>query len=159
MIMEDLKKLLVYFRNALAFSYSWLVLCYALFGMAVKYLTFSYRTGVYPAVKVDMLLKLFLFCTWGSACFVFAFFSKIMRKRGFVFDLTVFFILFIPVEILMFYWMDIFTGPGTAALWIVLGAIVAICYICCLLIDLLVMKKRSKLYTDKLKEYNSKNAA
>ena len=123
--MEDIKKLLVYFRNALAFSYSWLVLCSALVGII----------------------------------YAFAFFSKIMRKRGFVFDLTVFFVLFIPVEILMFYWMDIFTGSGSAALWTILGIFVLICYITCILIDVFIMRKRSKVYTDKLNEYNSRKQA
>ena len=27
--MEDIKKLLIYFRNSVAFSYAWLVLCVA----------------------------------------------------------------------------------------------------------------------------------
>jgi len=157
--MEDIKKLLVYFRNALAFSYSWLVLCYALGSLLLNGISFSDGVAVFPAMRVDMLLKIFLLCAWGSACFVFAFFTKLMKKRGFVFDLTVFFALFIPVEILMFYWMNIFSNAGTVTLWIVLGIVVAICYICCLLIDLLIMRKRSKVYTDKLNEYNSKNGA
>ena len=155
--MEDIKKLLVYFRNALAFSYSWLVLCSALVG--ILYAGLDFRVAVGYSIKCETLLKLLALCAWGSACFVFAFFTKLMKKRGFVFDLTVFFVLFIPVEILMFYWMNIFSSAGTVTLWIVLGIVVAICYICCLLIDLLIMRKRSKVYTDKLNEYNSKNGA
>ena len=157
--MEDIKKLLVYFRNALAFSFSWLVLCYALGRVLLNGITFSDGVAEFPAMRVDMLLKIFLLCAWGSACFVFAFFSKIMRKRGFVLDLTVFFVLFIPVEILMFYWMDIFPGNGTAALWTILGIFVLICYITCILIDVFIMRKRSKVYTDKLNEYNSRKQA
>lgn len=156
--MEDIKKLLVYFRNALAFSYSWLVLCYALTGYAGTIIPLYY-SGVYPALRVDLLLKIFLLCAWGSACFVFAFCTKIMKKRGFLFDLTIFFILFITVEILMFYWMDLFTGAGTVKMWIIFGIFILICYITCILIDVLIMRKRSKVYTDKLNEYNSKNGA
>ena len=101
--MEDIKKLLVYFRNALAFSYSWLVLCSAI-GNAT--------------ISVSFLLKLLLLCAWASFTFVFAFCTKFMKKRGFVFDLTVFFAMFVPVEILMFYWMKIFTGQGSGSrLW------------------------------------------
>lgn len=155
--MEDIKKLLVYFRNALAFSYSWLVLCSALVG--ILYAGLDFRVAVGYSIKCETLLKLLALCAWGSACFVFAFFSKIMRKRGFVFDLTVFFVLFIPVEILMFYWMDIFTGSGSAALWTILGIFVLICYITCILIDVFIMRKRSKVYTDKLNEYNSRKQA
>ena len=156
--MEDIKKLLVYFRNALAFSYSWLVLCCALIGYAGTQIPLYY-SGVYPALRVDVLLKIFLLCAWGSACFVFAFFTKIMKKRGFLFDLTIFFILFVPVEILMFYWMDLFRVAGTVKMWIILGVFILICYIACIIIDVCIMRKRSKVYTDKLMEYNSKKQA
>lgn len=147
--MEDIKKLLRYFRNALAFSYSWLVLCTVLASLL----------GGAGNINTMLLLKLLALCAWGSLCFVFAFFTKIMKKRGFVFDLTIFFLLFIPVEVLMFYWMKIFEGAGTVALWMILGVFVIICYITCILIDVLVMKKRAKVYTDKLMEYNAKNQA
>lgn len=147
--MEDIKKLLVYFRNALAFSYSWLVLCAVLVSLV----------GGGENLNTVLLLKILALCAWGSACFVFAFFTKIMKKRGFVFDLTIFFALFIPVEVLMFYWMKIFAGAGTVLLWMILGIFVIICYITCIMIDLFVMKKRAKVYTDKLMEYNAKNQA
>lgn len=156
--MEDIKKLLVYFRNALAFSYSWLVLCYAVSGYFLTKVPLYY-SGVYPSLRADLLLKIFLLCVWGSACFIFAFFTKLMKKRGFLFDLTIFFVLFIPVEILMFYWMDLFIGQGTVIMWMVLGIFILICYITCILIDVLIMKKRSKVYTDKLMEYNAKKQA
>lgn len=155
--MEDIKKLFIYFRNALAFSYSWLVLCYSLAGFVLTRIPLHY-SGFYPALGVDMLLKLFLLCAWGSACFVFAFFTKLMRKRGFIFDLTVFFILFIPVEVLMFYWMEIFNGKGLASFWLFFGIIVISCYIAAILIDVLVMRKRAKTYTEKLIEYNSRKS-
>lgn len=155
--MEDIKKLFIYFRNALAFSYSWLVLCYALAGFVLTRIPLHY-SGSYPALGVDTLLKLFLLCAWGSACFVFAFFTKLMRKRGFIFDLTVFFILFIPVEVLMFYWMEIFSGKGLASFWLFFGIIVISCYIAAILIDVLVMRKRAKTYTEKLIEYNSRKS-
>ena len=81
-----------------------------------------------------------------------------MRKRGFVFDLTVFFVLFIPVEVLMFYWMEIFSGKGLVSFWLFFGIIVISCYIAAILIDVLVMRKRAKTYTEKLIEYNSRKS-
>ena len=146
--MEDFKKLLIYFRNALAFSYTWLVFSIALIG----YLTSG--TGI----TFGFLLKVLALCTWGSASFVFAFFTKMMKKKGFVFCLTVFFALFVPVEILMFYWMKIFSGTGTVLLWTLLGIMIVAFYVTSILIDLFVMRKRAKTYTAKLMEYNSKNA-
>lgn len=145
--MEEFKTYLKYFRNALAFSYSWLVFCYALIGYLV----------INSGVSFEFLLKLAVLCIWGSAVFVFAFFTKFMRKRGFIFCLTVFFLLFVPVEILMFYWMKVFSGAGTAMLWLMLGIIIVVFYVISVLIDLLVMRKRAKTYTDKLMEYKSNN--
>ncbi len=146
--MEDIKKLFVYFRNALAFSYSWLVVCAVLISLA----------GGGVNLNTLMLVKILVLCAWGSACFVFAFFTKLMKKKGFVFDLTVFFLTFIPVEILMFYWMNIFSGAGTVNLWIILGIFVLICYVACIMIDVFVMRKRAKEYTRKLLEYNAKKS-
>ena len=144
--MEDIKRLLVYFRNALAFSFAWLVLCVMLASFA--------GDGNISAV---FLLKVLALCAWGSLCFVFSFCTKFMKKKGFVFCLTVFFLLFIPVEVLMFYLMGIFVGIGTPALWITLGAIVVASYVSCILIDVIVMRKRAREYTAKLKEYTARN--
>ncbi len=144
--MEDIKKLLVYFRNALAFSFAWLVLCVMLASFA--------GDGNISSV---FLLKVLALCAWGSLCFVFSFCTKFMKKKGFVFCLTVFFLLFIPVEVLMFYLMGIFVGIGTPALWITLGAIVVASYVSCILIDVIVMRKRAREYTAKLKEYKARN--
>ena len=144
--MEDIKKLLVYFRNALAFSYSWLVLCTVIVSLI----------GGNSNVTVLFLLKLLALCAWGSLCFVFAFLTRFMSRKGFVADLSVFFILFIPAEVLMFYLMGIFEGVGTPAMWIMLAVIVVVFYAASILIDVLVMRKRSRKYTEKLMEYNAK---
>ena len=144
--MEDVKKLLVYFRNALAFSFAWLVLCVVVASLA--------GDGNITAL---FLVKLLALCAWGSLCFVFSFCTRFMKKKGFVFCLTVFFLLFIPAEVLMFYLMGIFVGVGTPALWIGLGAIIAASYVSCILIDVIVMRKRAREYTAKLKEYKARN--
>ena len=144
--MKDIKRLLVYFRNALAFSYSWLVLCTVLVSLI----------GGNSELTVIYLLKLLALCAWGSLCFVFAFLSAMMRKKGFVFDLTVFFALFVPVEILMFYLMGIFEGAGTPVLWISLGVLIVVFYVAALLTDVLIMRRRAAKYTEKLMEYKSK---
>ena len=81
-----------------------------------------------------------------------------MKKRGFVLDLTVFFLLFVPVEVLMFYLMGIFEGAGTPALWITLAVIVIVFYFSAIFVDIFVMRKRARLYTNKLEQYNAQNA-
>ena len=144
--MEDVKKLLVYFRNALAFSFAWLVLCVVVASLA--------GDGNITAL---FLVKLLALCAWGSLCFVFSFCTRFMKKKGFIFSLTIFFLLFIPAEVLMFYLMGIFVGGGTTALWIALGAIIIASYVSCILIDVIVMRKRAREYTAKLKEYKARN--
>ena len=146
--MKDIKKLLAYFRNALAFSYSWLVLLTVLFSLA----------GGNREVTVLFLLKLLALCAWGSLGFVFSFFTEFMKKRGFVLDLTIFFLLFVPFEILIFYLTGIFEGAGTPVLWISLAVIVAVFYVSAILIDVFIMRKRAKKYTEKLMDYNAQNA-
>ncbi|MCR5328373.1 MAG: hypothetical protein K6E12_05965 [Saccharofermentans sp.] len=145
--MENAKRLFVIFRNALAFSFAWLVLCAALVSL--------FGDGILTA---GFLFKILALCAWGSLCFVFSFCTKFMSKRGFIFCLTVFFALFIPVEVLMFYLMGIFAGFGTPVLWITLGLLIAVCYVTCVVIDLIVMRRRGREYTAKLMEYNSKKA-
>ncbi len=147
--MEDIKKLLIYFRNSVAFSYAWLVLCVVAVSLA---------TGN-NGVQALFLVKLLALCVWGSMSFVFAFFTKIMKSKGFIFDLTVFYILFIPAEVLMFYVMGIFEGVGTPSMWIALGIIIAAFYIASILIDLLVMRRRSAEFTEKLMEYKTHKSA
>ena len=144
--MEDIRRLLVYFRNALGFSYSWLVLCTVLVSLA----------GGKDNVTVLFLLKLLALCAWGSLSFVL---TNLMKKRGFIFSLTVFFLLFVPVEIGMFYLMGIFEGGGTPFLWITLGVIVAVFYISAILIDVFIMRRKARDYTKKLLEYNAQKAS
>ena len=72
-----------------------------------------------------------------------------------MFSLTIFYILFIPVEILMFYLMGIFQTAGGAGLWIIFAVIVVAMYIISAVIDSIVMKKKSEDYTKKLLEYKN----
>jgi len=142
--MENVKRLFVLFRNAIAFSFAWLVICASAIALT--------GDGTISAV---FILKLLALCAWGSMCFVFSFFTERMKKRGFVFCLTVFFLMFIPAEVLMFYVMGIFTGAGTPLLWLVFAGAVFFFYLFCILIDVLVMRRRAKRLTERLMEYNS----
>jgi len=144
---KDTKTILSIFRNTLAFSYAWLVLCSAL----------AFTAGGSGEISTSYLFKLLLLCAWGSLCFSFCFFSNTLKKKGFIFCLTLFYISFIPVEILIFYAMKLFTSGGSPLMWIIFAGIVAALYITCILIDRLVMAKRAAVYTEKLNSYLSRN--
>ena len=104
-------------------------------------------------IKVSLLVKIFVLCLWGVISFAICFRNHGIRKKGFIFSLTAFYVLFIPVEIAMFYFMGLFDSRGSIASWITFGLIVAGAYAVSVLTDFLVMKKKTAVYTEKLNEY------
>lgn len=146
--MRSTKDYLIYLRNALSFVFSWLVLCSVV-------LTLALGNNV---ISIAFLLKLFVLCLWGVLTFGFCFLTKMMQKKGFIFSLTVFYILFIPVEIAMFYFMGMFSTKGNIIVWSIFGAIVVLTYITCLVIEFFILKKRGDDYTKKVLEYKAKSA-
>ncbi|MBP5702199.1 MAG: hypothetical protein J6W85_07145 [Lachnospiraceae bacterium] len=78
-----------------------------------------------------------------------------MKKKGFIVQLTVFYVLFVPAEIIFFYSMGLFNGAGNMISWIIFFVIIALLYILALLIDVLIMKKQAVSYTEKLEEYKN----
>lgn len=142
--MVIIKDFLKYLRDAVAYSFAWLVICV----IAVALIT---RNDV---ITVFFLVKLFCLCLWGSISFTLCFRNKRLEKRGFIFLLTLFYILFIPVEILMFYLMGIFLKTGSAGLWLIFLGIIVVMYIISVLIDKVVMKKKAEIYTKKLMDYS-----
>ncbi len=146
--MRSTKDYLIYLRNALSFVFSWLVLCSVV-------LTLALGNNV---ISIAFLLKLFVLCLWGVLTFGFCFLTKMMQKKGFIVSLTVFYILFIPVEIAMFYFMGMFSTKGNIIVWSIFGAIVVLTYITCLVIEFFILKKRGDDYTKKVLEYKAKSA-
>ena len=142
--MEKVKKLMIIIRNGIAFIYSWLVICVIIVSLIVGQ----------EIISVSFLLKLLALSSWAAICFAVCFRNQILQKKGFIFSLTAFYILFIPIEILMFYLMRIFQKGGTPVLWIYFFIIIITFYIISVLIDFMVMRKRAEVYTKKLREYN-----
>ncbi len=141
-----MKRMLTVFRNALGFSYAWTVLCAAVIVQIMG--------G--GSISVGFLFKLLALCAWGSACFAGCFFNSLFDKRGFIFCLTLFYILFLPVEILIYYSMGIFAGGGSPIAWMIFWSSVLSMYLLAIIIDRLILKRRGAEYTQKLKEYNEK---
>ncbi len=138
-----IKELLENIRNAVAYSFAWLVIC----AIVVALLTEN------EVITVSFLVKLLGLCLWGSICFTVCFRNIRLEKRGFIFSLTLFYIFFIPVEIFMFYLMGIFRKTGSIGLWSVFGGIITMLYIISVLIDKVRMKKKAEIYTKKLMKY------
>lgn len=142
----DIKELLIEFRNGMAFSFSWLVLCTMI--LAAMYGRDS--------ISVGTLLKIFVLCVWAVLCFIVCFGNALIKKKGFIFRLTLFYGLFIPVEVIMFFFMHIFTMPGKLLEWGVFAALIVSFYVVCVLINNIVCKKQGVIYTEQLKAYNER---
>ena len=143
--MSRMKEYLKIFRDAAAYAYAWLTICV----LAISIISGS------ESISTGFLLKLLGFCVWGSVSFVVAFVSSALKKRGFIVQLSVFYVLFIPVELFFFYSMGLFSGTGNTASWILFFVIIALLYVLALLIDMLIMKKHAVSYTEKLEEYKN----
>ena len=146
--MRSTKDFLIYFRNAMSFVFAWLVICSVILNIALGS----------KSISIAFLIKLFVLCLWGVITFGICFLTKKMQKRGFIFSLTLFYVLFIPVEVLMFYLMGLFSTKGNIIVWSIFGAIVVLTYIICLVIEFFVLKKREAVYTEKVLEFKAKAA-
>ena len=58
----------------------------------------------------------------------------------------------------MFYLMGIFERQGSRLEWVIFGIIIAVLYITSVLVDVLIMRKKADIYTEKIKTYISQNA-
>jgi predicted permease len=145
--MDGVKEILRSIRDGMAYVFSWLVIC----SVALSLM------GGNKEISVTYLVKLFILCLWGVVSFIICFKSRKIQKKGFIFSLSLFYILFIPAEIFMFYAMGIFKGRGNAVSWIVFGVIIIAAYLISLLIDHFVMKRNAEVYTQKMLDYAAKN--
>ena len=144
--MENLKKLLIYIRNGLALIFSWLVICTIIASLTV----------VSGAISAVYLIKLFVLSLWAVLSFAVCFKTNWAQKKGFIFSLTLFYIMFIPAEIAMFYYMGIFSTAGNISSWLIFAGIVLGAYIVSLIVDFFIMKKQAILYTEKVRAFNTK---
>lgn len=141
--MERFTNFLAATRNAFAAIFAWLVICVIVVALI----------GRSETISVKFLLKVLALSAWAAISFVACFGNDKIRKKGFMFSMTCFYVVFIPVEILMFYFMGIFQNGGTPALWIGFGVIVLLFYLVSALIDWIVMRKKADVYTQKLEQY------
>lgn len=142
--MGKYKKFFVDLRNGLAFGYSWLVICAVIVSLV----------NGNDAITVDFLLKLLGLCAWGAFSFTACFRCRNMQKKGFIASLTLFFLLFIPIEIGFLYFMGMFQNKE---IWIIFFAIVLAMYLISVLIDVVVMRRKMAVYTEKLEKYHKES--
>ncbi len=143
--MDKVKNVLITIRDMFSFGFTWLIICV---------LVICLFTGA-DVIKLSTLWKLMGLCAWGAVCFGVCFKIPFFVRKGFIFSLSVFYVLFVPIEIAMFYFMGLFTQEGgNLSVWIIFFAIISALYVLALAIDAIYLKKKGVEYTEKLKEYN-----
>lgn len=148
--MDKVKNVLITIRDMFSFGFTWLVICVLVIGLF---------TGA-DTIRIATLWKLIGLCAWGALCFGISFKIPFFVRKGFIFSLSVFYALFVPIEIAMFYLMGIFKlEGGNLYVWIIFFAIIISLYVLALIIDAIYLKKKGVEYTEKLKEYNSLSTA
>ena len=145
--MGRFKDVFIYIRNALALVFSWLIICTMIYGFV---------SGV-ESVTIAFLGKVLLLSIWAVVSFSVCFKIPRLQKKGFIFQITCFYLMFIPVEIALFYYMGMFNTSGSSFTWIIFFVLISVLYLISLFIDLLVMRRRAVLYTQKMNDYVSGN--
>ena len=141
--MEQVKTILKNIRDMFAFSFAWLTICALVLA----------QLGGAQSIRVDLLMKLMALCLWGALCFALCFRSEKMQKKGFMFSLSVFYLSFLPVEILLFYLMGLFQHKGSLAVWCGFIAIISALYLISLGLERVFFKRKADLYTEKLCQF------
>lgn len=145
----NIKSIFKNIRDGLCWSFTWLVILTIM-------LSFINGTGI---ISATFLLKLLALCLWGVISFVISFRSNLVKNKRFVQRLTAFYVMFIPVEVAMFFFMNIFDTNESFIKWAIFGAIVVALYVASLLIDKFVFDKLGEDYTRKLQKYQENLAS
>lgn len=141
-----LKNVCTMFRNGLAFSFAWLVMVILIIALI---------TGT-ASISTVFLAKLFLLCIGAAMLFAISFSEELLKKSSFIKRLTLFVLTFIPLEVLIFYWMGLFKGTGKPGQWLIFVGSIIVMYLISLILDVTVYANRGKKYTSQLNEYKKR---
>lgn len=140
---DNVKKFLVWMRNGIAFSFTWLTLLVlmrnALFGIEL--------------ISTIAVFQLLVFVTGGVFLFTVLFSGIWMRKSGFVTRLTVFMLLFSVYEGFCFYCFGLFGEQGSFLPWLLFTGIIVLLYFLCIGIFQVYSSKKGTEYTQALQRY------
>lgn len=144
----SVKSLFAYFRNGTCFAFTWIVII-VIVGMSLN---------GRETVSCSFLLKTLLFCVVTALLFSIIFSGVFFRKKFFIFKLTLFTVLFLPIEIGYFYWIRFFDGRGDVVKWVMFVGIIVILYLISLCMDIFIFARKGADYTFKLNEYKMRRS-
>lgn len=144
--MNEIKRMLVLFRNMTAFIYAWLSLLLVIWGN-VEHI---------EVLSVTLLEDLFIFSALTAAGFSVVFTKVLMKKIGFIGRLNCIMVYIILIEIGFFYKIGLFVTRGSLIQWISFFIIAGILYAVCLVIFCIYSRRKEREYTSLLYQYKMK---
>lgn len=146
---SKVKNFLLFLRNIVSVSFTWLMIIAVLVALI---------SGS-DSISVTAVYKLMLLCLLAGSIFTFIFGEGPLKSKSFMNKLTIFLLIFIPLEVLGFYWIGIFSGSGSPLQWFIFVGTIVITYIASLIIDRVVYEAKAREYTRMLQEYQAKRSA
>ena len=95
-------------RDYTAYIFSWLTIIIVIVSFV----------GGNVTISAQLLGKTLLLSVIAAISLTVAFTRTVIRKKGFLFRINLFALVFIPAEIVVFYWIGIFSGTGIPLQWI-----------------------------------------
>jgi len=130
-------------RDYTAYIFSWLTILIVIVSFIGGNISIS------AAVLAKVLLLSFIAAV---SCTV-AFTRAVIRKKGFLFRINLFALVFIPAETAVFYWIGIFSGAGTPAQWLIFFGVILLLYIVSVGIGTLACRKEGRSLNNMLDDY------
>ncbi|MGN0474890.1 MAG: hypothetical protein ACI4IJ_07370 [Acutalibacteraceae bacterium] len=141
--MNEIKKMLTWFRNSAAFIYAWLTLLLVIWA----------NISGMKSLPTVLLGDLFIFSALAAAGFSAIFTKALIKKMGFVGRLNCMMIYFICIEIGFFYKIGLFVTQGSLIEWLVFFVIIIVLYAICLVIFGIYSRRKEREYTGLLTKY------
>lgn len=105
------------------------------------------------SIPAELLGKTLLLSVIAAVSLTVAFTRTVIRKKGFLFRINLFALVFIPAEIAVFYSMGIFSGTGTPVQWLIFFGVILFLYIVSVGIGTLVCRKEGRSINEMLDNY------
>lgn len=143
MIQDRIKRFLIWMRNGVSMSFTWLTLLLLIIGMVC---------GI-DKIPLLAFVRLLAFVTGSVFLFTLMFSDIVIRRLQFVGRLTVFTLLFSVYEGVCFYYYGLFHGNGSFIQWLIFSGIIVILYFVCIGIFQIYSRKKGEEYTEALQMY------
>ena len=130
-------------RDYTAYIFSWLT---------ILILIMSFISGN-VTLSAALLARVLLLSVIAAVSCTISFTRTVIRKKGFLFRINLFALVFIPAEIAVFYRIGIFGGTGTPVQWLIFFGVILFLYIVSVVIGTFACRKEGRTINNMLDYY------